>query len=98
MSFEHLLAPRTARMGVNAIREILKVVGQPGMVSLAGGIPAPQSFPMDILRDLSRQGKSVLLITHDEEVAKLKLATMGIEIDVLTAAQTEYLNSWTTGT
>jgi adenosylhomocysteinase len=34
----------------------------------------------------------------DEEVAKLKLATMGIEIDVLTAAQTEYLNSWTTGT
>lgn len=53
MSFEHLLAPRTALMGVNAIREILKVVAQPGMVSLAGGIPAPQSFPMEILRDLT---------------------------------------------
>jgi len=53
MNFENLLAPRTALMGVNAIREILKVVAQPGMVSLAGGIPAPQSFPMDILRELT---------------------------------------------
>ncbi|CAN5684510.1 PLP-dependent aminotransferase family protein [soil metagenome] len=53
MNFEHLLAPRTQLMGVNAIREILKVVAQPGMVSLAGGIPAPQSFPMEILRELT---------------------------------------------
>jgi 2-aminoadipate transaminase len=54
MSFEPLLAERTSIMGVNAIREILKVVAQPGMVSLAGGIPAPESFPLAILRDLSR--------------------------------------------
>ena len=53
MNFENLLAPRTALMGENAIREILKVVAQPGMVSLAGGIPAPQSFPMEILRELT---------------------------------------------
>lgn len=53
MNFAHLLAARTETMGVNAIREILKVVSQPGMVSLAGGIPAPESFPMSILRELS---------------------------------------------
>ncbi len=53
MKFEHLLADRTDRMGANAIREILKVVSQPGMVSLAGGIPAPESFPMKIINDLS---------------------------------------------
>ena len=53
MNFEQLLAPRTQHMGVNAIREILKVVSQPGMVSLAGGIPAPESFPMAILRELT---------------------------------------------
>ena len=53
MNFAHLLAARTDTMGVNAIREILKVVSQPGMVSLAGGIPAPESFPMAILRELS---------------------------------------------
>jgi len=35
------------------IREILKVVSQPGMVSMAGGIPAPESFPVDIIRDLT---------------------------------------------
>ena len=45
MRFDHLLADRTRAMDVNVIREILKVVSQPGMVSLAGGIPAPESFP-----------------------------------------------------
>jgi len=53
MDFKHLLADRTNQMGVNVIREILKVVAQPGMVSLAGGIPAPQSFPMEIIRELT---------------------------------------------
>ena len=53
MKFDHLLADRTAKMDVNAIREILKVVSQPGMVSLAGGIPAPESFPMEIMRELT---------------------------------------------
>jgi len=53
MGFDRLLADRTKAMDVNVIREILKVVSQPGMVSLAGGIPAPESFPMDIMRDLT---------------------------------------------
>ena len=52
MEFEKLFADRTAVMGASAIREILKVVSQPGMVSLAGGIPAPESFPLAILKDL----------------------------------------------
>ena len=53
MAFENLLADRTDQMGVNVIREILKVVAQPGMVSLAGGIPAPESFPLEIIRELT---------------------------------------------
>ncbi len=53
MAFDHLLADRTGKMGVNVIREILKVVAQPGMVSLAGGIPAPESFPIEIIRELT---------------------------------------------
>jgi 2-aminoadipate transaminase len=52
MKFEHLLAERTKIMGASAIREILKVVSQPGMVSLAGGIPAPESFPLEIMGEL----------------------------------------------
>ncbi len=34
----------------------------------------------------------------DEEIAKIKLDSMGIAIDTLTAEQQEYLNSWTCGT
>lgn len=34
----------------------------------------------------------------DEEVAKLKLASMNIEIDVLTPAQVKYMASWSEGT
>jgi adenosylhomocysteinase len=34
----------------------------------------------------------------DQEIARLKLQAMGIEIDSLTPAQIEYINSWTTGT
>jgi adenosylhomocysteinase len=34
----------------------------------------------------------------DDDVAKLKLDAMGIEIDTLTAEQERYLNSWELGT
>lgn len=53
MKYQNLLAARTEGMTASAIREILKVVSQPGMISLAGGIPAPQSFPMDQIEELT---------------------------------------------
>jgi adenosylhomocysteinase len=34
----------------------------------------------------------------DEEVARLKLAALGVDIDVLTAEQLAYLGSWEQGT
>jgi adenosylhomocysteinase len=34
----------------------------------------------------------------DDEIARLKLETMGVAVDELTPQQAEYLNSWTTGT
>jgi adenosylhomocysteinase len=34
----------------------------------------------------------------DKEIARLKLETMGVQIDVLTPEQVEYLSSWTVGT
>ena len=53
MNFRALLADRTDKMGASAIREILKVVSKPGMISLAGGIPSPESFPMEIMGELT---------------------------------------------
>ncbi|MDQ7025528.1 MAG: PLP-dependent aminotransferase family protein [Anaerolineae bacterium] len=55
MRIEDKLSERTQHMQASAIREILKVVAQPGMISLAGGIPAPESFPIDIIRELSNE-------------------------------------------
>ena len=34
----------------------------------------------------------------DQEIARLKLVAMGINIDTLTDEQVEYMNSWTSGT
>ena len=56
-SFQRLLSQRTGSMQQNTIRQILKVVSQPGMVSLAGGIPAPQSFPLE---EMYRLNEAVL--------------------------------------
>ena len=55
--FQDLLSQRTNNMRKNQIREILKVVAQPGMISLAGGIPAPETFPIE---DLYRINEAVL--------------------------------------
>ena len=44
------LARRTARMNPSVIREILKLTELPGIVSLAGGLPAPETFPAEAMR------------------------------------------------
>ena len=45
------LARRAERMNPSIIREILKVTEQPGIISLAGGLPSPDSFPIDAMRE-----------------------------------------------
>jgi len=37
----------------SAIRELLKLTQRPEIISFAGGLPAPESFPLDILKKLS---------------------------------------------
>ena len=43
-------ARRAERMNPSIIREILKVTERPGVISLAGGLPAPETFPVDAMR------------------------------------------------
>jgi len=40
------LAHRAAKMNPSVIREILKVTERPGIISFAGGLPSPQTFPV----------------------------------------------------
>ena len=44
------LAARTARMNPSVIREILKLTELPGIISLAGGLPSPDTFPVEAMR------------------------------------------------
>ncbi len=45
------LAARTARMNPSAIREILKLTERPGIISLAGGLPSAETFPVEAMRE-----------------------------------------------
>lgn len=49
------LAARAARMNPSIIREILKLTEQPGVLSLAGGLPSPDSFPIEAMREASNK-------------------------------------------
>ncbi len=53
MSFQQ--ARRAARMSPSIIREILKVTERPGIISLAGGLPAPDTFPVQAMREASER-------------------------------------------
>jgi len=45
--WEHRYAKRLERMGSSAIRELLKLTQVPGLISFAGGLPAPEVFPVE---------------------------------------------------
>ena len=40
------------RMKKSVIRELLKVTSVPGMISLAGGLPDPEAFPIELMEDI----------------------------------------------
>lgn len=47
MSLLNLLASRSSRMKASEIRELLKLLDQPDIISFAGGIPDPSLFPVE---------------------------------------------------
>ncbi|MFZ5647772.1 MAG: PLP-dependent aminotransferase family protein [Bacillota bacterium] len=46
----YAFAKRVSLMKSSAIREILKVTESPGVISFAGGLPAPELFPLNEMR------------------------------------------------
>ncbi len=51
MALPWTLARRALRLEPSVIREILKVTERPGIISLAGGLPAPEGFPVQAMRE-----------------------------------------------
>jgi len=53
--WEQRFAHRMGGVSSSAIRELLKAVQQPGMISFAGGMPALEMLPVDAVREASRR-------------------------------------------
>lgn len=71
MNIQRLLAPRTKHMKESILRELLKYSLKPNIISLAGGLPAPESFPLDLITQLhdaiiKKYGASVLQYGESE--------------------------------
>jgi len=69
--WEYRYAFRTQRMGSSVIRELLKFTEQPDIISFAGGLPAPDVFPVNEFKQactavLDEQGAKALQYSTTE--------------------------------
>ncbi len=53
--WEYRYAHRTQKMGSSVIRELLKLTEQPDIISFAGGLPAPEVFPVKEFQEACNQ-------------------------------------------
>ncbi len=72
-----MYAERIAGLRSSAIRDILKLMSRPGIISFAGGLPAPELFPIKEIGDavvkvLSRHGSSALQYSITEGIIPLR--------------------------
>jgi 2-aminoadipate transaminase len=77
IGWEARLATRTARMKSSIIRELLKLTVQPDIISLAGGMPAPEFFPVREFDEachhvLNQEGQIALQYSPTEGYLPLK--------------------------
>lgn len=71
------LAERTQAVAPSAVREILKVAERPEVLSFAGGLPAPELFPIEAIaeahaRVLARTGRAALQYSTSEGYGPLR--------------------------
>jgi len=70
-------AQRTQRMQSSAVRELLKLTEHPEMISFAGGLPAPEVFPVDQFQEacqsiLGQHGRQALQYSTTEGYRPLR--------------------------
>jgi 2-aminoadipate transaminase len=73
------LAARAEKMNPSVIREILKVTERPGIISLAGGLPSPKTFPISAFAEacaevLHKDGQAALQYAASEGYGPLREA------------------------
>jgi 2-aminoadipate transaminase len=86
-------AQRTKRMTSSAIRELLKLTAQPDIISFAGGLPAPELFPIEEIKEaaetlLEQHGQQALQYSTTEGYPPLRemlvrhMARYGIAVTI----------------
>ncbi len=55
MNYESKISEKMKGVKASAIREIFKVAGKPDVISFAGGLPAPESFPVDAIKNICNE-------------------------------------------
>jgi len=89
----HRYAQRTQRMTSSAIRELLKLTEKPDIISFAGGLPGPELFPVEELREaaetvLEQKGRKALQYSTTDGYPPLRemivrhMARYGIVVDI----------------
>lgn len=89
--FENLLSSSSKRMKKSAIRELLKLTNKPGLISFAGGLPSPLTFPITELKEIScevleKEGPAALQYSTTEgdpvlrKILADRYAKQGLEI------------------
>ncbi|MCJ7562556.1 MAG: aminotransferase, partial [Thermoplasmata archaeon] len=50
--FSHHFSERARQMKASDVRELLKLLQMPDMISFAGGLPSAETFPVEIIKDI----------------------------------------------
>jgi 2-aminoadipate transaminase len=79
LSTQWTLAQRAEKMNPSIIREILKVTEKPGIISFAGGLPSPKTFPIAAFAQacakvLEHEGQAALQYSASEGLPALREA------------------------
>lgn len=77
MNWDSHFANRTQQMKRSTVREILKLTARPEVISFAGGLPAPELFPVERIREatdmiLTERGREVLQYSTSEGMPELR--------------------------
>ena len=67
--FQQILSNSSKRMKRSAIRELLKLTNKPGLISFAGGLPSPLTFPIDELKEITAE------VLENEATSALQYST-----------------------
>lgn len=59
MDYSHLYSKMVSRVKASAIRELLKIISKPEVISFAGGLPDPRLFPKQEIADIMHD-----VVTH----------------------------------